>query len=134
MLKTKIREHHAKNLEEKGESKSKMQYYMDGKNKIYLNKRTEYMRKLTRNQVSNIFKARTRMLKVKLNYKNAYREHKCRICGNEDESQKHVLEQCQKLNEITTPITKEMIFSENITEITKTAKLIQERVNALESN
>ncbi len=42
------------------------------------------MDKLTRNQSSIIFQTRTRMLKVKENYKNKYKTHmKCPACGQQ---------------------------------------------------
>ena len=75
------------NLENKlkatAETKSKMKYYMEGKQTWAVGERAKYISKLTRNQASIIFKARTRMLKVKSNYKNGYKDLKCRICGNE---------------------------------------------------
>ena len=38
------------------------------------------MNELNRKQVSLIFKARTRMLKIKANYKNGNTDQKCRAC------------------------------------------------------
>ena len=55
------------------------------------------MNKLTRNQASTIFRARTRMLKVKTNFKNGHTNLKCRMCGKQEETQKHVLEECEAL-------------------------------------
>ena len=86
-------------------------------------KRAEYMSKMTRNQVSTIIKARTRMLKVKMNYKNGYTEHNCRLCGKDDESQTHILENCEKLTTITPAITQEMIFNENTDELLELVKI-----------
>ena len=114
------------------QDKSKMKYYMDGKKHWEPQKPAEYMNKLNRNQVSCIFKARTRMLNVKSNFKNGHQEHKCRACKQKEETQTHVLEECHKLNDKHQKITKEMIFSENIEELRKTAKAIQERIEKLE--
>ena len=57
------------------------------------------MNQLTRKQVSTIFKARTRMLPIKNNYKTAYITNKeCRACGTEEETQNHVLQNCKELH------------------------------------
>ena len=74
--------------------KSKMTYYLEGKNGWQPGKRAQYMNELTRKQTSLIFKARTRMLKIKGNYKNGYTNLTCRLCGKEEESQPHILEEC----------------------------------------
>ena len=115
-------------------NKSKMQYYMEGKQTWKAGVRAKYIDELTRNQVSTIFKARTRMLKVKSNYKNGYKDLKCRICGNEEETQKHVMEDCVTLNTEFKTITKEMIFQDNVKELKEVAKMIEERINKLESH
>ncbi len=60
--------------------------------------RAHYMSKLTRNQVSILFKARTRMLDVKNNFRNKYRDEVCRGCGTTTETQKHVMEECPILH------------------------------------
>ncbi len=52
-----------------GKDKSKVQYLLEGKPEWKPRKRPEYINKLTRNQVSLVFQARTRMIKVKENYK-----------------------------------------------------------------
>ena len=45
-----------------------------------------------------IFKLRTQMTNVKMNFKGIYENFQCEICFDEDESQQHILE-CRKLNE-----------------------------------
>ena len=56
------------------------------------------MKKLTRKQESTIFKTRTRMLKVKGNYKNGFPDLTCRACKKEDETQAHILYECDSLH------------------------------------
>ena len=106
---------------------------MEGKQTWAVGERAKYISKLTRNQASIIFKARTRMLKVKSNYKNGYKDLKCRICGNEEESQKHIMEDCVTLNTEYKVITKEMIFQEEVKELREVAKIIEGRMDKLES-
>lgn len=52
-----------------GENKSKVQYLIQNKQAWIPGASTEYMRRLTRNEASPIFKARTRMLSVKNNFR-----------------------------------------------------------------
>ena len=136
-LKNTIQKRMKRNLEDKlkasAETKSKMKYYMDGKQTWKVGERAKYISKLTRNQVSTIFKARTRMLKIKSNYKNGYKDLKCRICNNEEESQKHVMEDCVILNAEFKVITKDMIFEEDVNKLREVAKLIEDRMNKMES-
>ena len=74
------------------------------------------MQKLTRMQVSIIFKARTRMMKTKDNFKGKFTDKKCRFCGKQDETQRHILEECAKNMPQTTNLTvmHKEIFSENL--------------------
>ena len=56
------------------------------------------MYKLTRKQVSTIFKARTRMTKIKGNYKNEFPDQTCRACKTHPETHAHALYECETLN------------------------------------
>ena len=118
-------------LKKNAETKSKMKYYIDGKQTWKVGQRAKYISRLTRNQVSIIFKARTRMLKVKSNYKNGYKDLKCRICGNEEESQKHIMEECETLNREFKVITKEMIFQEDLEGLKEVARNINNRMKKM---
>ena len=123
--------HMNQNLTKTALSKSKMQHYKSGIQQRKPGKRAMYMSKLTRNQASVIFKARTRMLKVKDNYRNGHRNLLCRLCGKTEETQMHILEECLALNEIPV-INKETIFEENL-EILKDAVInIEKRMEITE--
>merc|ERR1711895_59565 len=91
------------------EGRSKLNFFLDGKTSWTAEVPAIYMTKLTRKQASTIFKARIRMTKVKGNYKNLFPNLRCRACKEEQETQKHVLQDCKTLqnnnlepNEITT--------------------------------
>ena len=47
-----------------------------------------------------IFKLRTQMTNVKMNFRGIYENFQCETCFEEDESQQHIME-CRKLNEIS---------------------------------
>ena len=80
------------------EERSKLKFFLDGKISWIAEQPAEYMVKLTRKQASTIFKARTRMIKVKANYKNEYPDQTCRACKIEIETQQHALNECAVLN------------------------------------
>ena len=132
IIKNKIKSDFKNRIDQESLEKSKMKYYLEGKKQWEPSKAAEYTKVLSRNQVSQIFKARTRMLNVKANYKNGNRDLKCRVCKNAEETQGHILEECLKINEKCQKVTKEMIFDENTEELRKTAKIIQERMEVLE--
>ena len=103
-----------KKIETDGAAKSKIKHLTENSN-WEPGKRREYLNKLTRNQSSTIFKARTRMLMVKSNYKTKYQNNLfCRACGKEEETQNHVLEECQNLHQTNgTKVTINDIFSQD---------------------
>ena len=132
-LQQKARKMLKEKLEETAKDKSKMAYYYEGKNNWNTGNRSEYMKQLSRNQASIIFKARTRMLKIKGNYKNGNESLKCSICKDKEETQGHILEECEKINEIAPKVTKEMIFSEEIEMLKEVAQKIERRIGILEN-
>ncbi len=72
--------------------------------------------KMTWNQTSGvIFKWRTRMLKIKSNYKNEYKNKKCRTYKTMPDIQRHKVGECESLHQDnTTNITKDDVFQEEI--------------------
>ena len=128
-LKTNMKFH--QQIIKQAENKSKMQFYLEGKKTWKVNKRAEYMNALTRNQVSTIFKARTRMLDIKDNFKGKYTDQTCRKCRIEVETQDHVLKECQVINQNYDPVTKEMIFDENPNNLKIVEKMIRRRMDTL---
>ena len=78
--------------------KSKLKFFLDGKYFWTPEQPADYMECLNRKETSTIFKARTRMIKVKGNYKNGYQSHLCRACKHALETQSHVLYECQELH------------------------------------
>ena len=131
-LQQKTGDYFYKELTKNAQGKSKMEYYLSGKQHWKVKERSSYMNKLTRNQVSTIFKARSRMLKVKCNYKNGYKDLTCRACGLKEETQTHVLEECTKINEGEQQVTKEMIFTEDTKKLQEISKLIDKRIEVVE--
>ena len=114
------------------EGKSKTDFFNNNKQEWKPGKPAKYMTELTRKQTSTIYKARTRMTKVKANYKNGHPDLKCRICGQAEETQGHVLEECSTLhsnpdNQIKT----EQIFDEHTDTLKNIAIKIQETLEKL---
>ncbi len=119
-------EYFKKTIEKEGKDKSKIQYLEEGKSEWKPGERPKYMYKLTRNQVSIIFQARTRIIKVKENYENGQRNLICRVCRKEVETQQHILEECVELHEDgTTKVTKDDIFKEGVYHLKEIANKLQ---------
>ena len=135
-VRKKARESMKQKLIKNSENKSKMMHYIEGKQELKVGTRANYMNELTRNQASTIFKARTRMTKVRANYKNGNDglDLNCRLCKKEEETQKHVLEECEELNTKYDKATMNMIFSENTKELKETSKIIEKRIQELEES
>ena len=102
--------------------KSKMTYFLDNKSSWQAGKRAQYMNELTRKQASLIFRARSRMIKVKGNYKNGHQNLTCRLCGIPEESQTHILEECQVMHpDESNKVSKHQLFSEDTDALRLTA-------------
>ena len=108
------------------EGRSKMEHFMEGKGEWKVEETAEYMNKLTRKQASTIFRARTRMIKVKGNYKNGYPDLKCRACKNSNETQNHAIAECPVIhtNGLQPSRTVDP-FSENLNVLKETARNIE---------
>ena len=92
------------------------------------------MEKLTRQKSSIIFQARTRMLKVKNNYKGKHANLNCRACGQAIETQNHILNECQKIHTTEETKVKEChIFGEDCTELTIIAGKVTQIMTSLEN-
>ena len=75
------------------------------------------------------------MLHVKNNYKNKYKNNlMCRACGQEEETQNHILAECLKIHTYEhSKVTQEMIFTEDTTDLKNTAQRIKETLKRLEN-
>ena len=85
------------------------------------------MNRLTRKQASIVFKTRTRMIKVKGNYKNGYTDLTCRACKGVQETQNHALTECKALHPYEPPTSNEyQPFSADLNILKETAKTVEE--------
>ena len=90
------------------------------------------MEKMHINNAKNIIKYRTRMVNVKCNYKNKYKNLICRWCNSDKETQKHILEECDNFPVTRNNIKEEDIFDEdyrNLYDISKTLELIYKELD-----
>ena len=90
------------------------------------------MEELSCREAKNILLFRTRMMKVKDNYKNNYNDLKCRWCGIRDETQKHIIEECEEFPVDRKSIKIKNIFEEDIKSLHPICKILQEVYNELE--
>ena len=66
--------------------KSKVKHILDNTQTWGAGKWKKYMNTINRIEASTIFKSRARMLDIKNNYNNKYKDMKCRACGEIDET------------------------------------------------
>ena len=85
-------------MSENPDNKTKLEFYLENKGEWEPGIAAEYMKSLTRKPVSTIFRARTRMTKVKGNYKNGHRDLTCRACKSKPETHQHVLYECETIH------------------------------------
>ena len=113
--------------------KSKVRHLLEGKTEWEAGVRPKYMNELSREKASIIFKARTRMIDIKNNFRNKYNDLTCRACGEETEAQEHVLENCPSIH--TTEDSKvrhQDLFNESPEELRNTARKIREVLEKIE--
>ncbi len=117
------------------QDKSKIKHLLDGTGDWKPSHRKPYLNRLTRNEASTIFKTRTRMIEAKANYKNKYKNNMtCRACGQETETQKHILQECTALHQTDeSKVTQIDIFTEDIIKLKKTSRKINATLNKLSS-
>ena len=96
-------------------------------------KRPQYMKQLTRNQASLIFKTRSRMLRIKDNYKKEFPNQTCRACDQQPETQHHILVECNTIHRGDhLKVQMKEVFDEHVPHLKKTAKKIEDIMNTLE--
>ena len=62
------------------------EFYLENERNPQAGRRTKFLDHLNRIYASLIFRARTRMLKVKHNFRNVFQDTKCRLRGTEEET------------------------------------------------
>jgi len=123
-IKNKITQKFRERMRTNGKEKSKVQHHIS-RQIHYPDKKPRYISNLNRQETSLIFRARTRMLDMKENYKNKYTDQKCRKCQNAPESQKHILEECEVIHQTDLTKAREYeIHSNSLTLNKKAAKNI----------
>ena len=122
-------------IEKDAEEKSKVKHLRDGQPQWEPGEMKTYLHKTPRTVASTIFQARSRMIKVKSNYKNKYKNNlTCRACGLTEETQSHILEDCPKLHPTNAnKVTQNMIFDHDPIQLIQTAHLIQTNMTILDS-
>ena len=135
IIQGKILDDYKERIDKEAAQKSKVQYNLQGRNYRWKpGKIPEYMQELTRNQVSTIFKARTRMTDIKANYKKKYPNQICRACNTEEETQEHVFEKCTNLHpEEQTKVRKEEIFEEDPSKLKNLVRKINQIMEKLKT-
>ena len=137
-VKEKIKEAFKNHIDRSGAEKSKIKHLMNTRsNQWEPGKPANYIIQLTRQQASIIFKARTRMLPVKNNYKGKYKQRTekitCRACKMTEETQDHILNECHILHQDkSTKVSLEDLKTEETEQLKKTSQRIMNTMKKLE--
>ena len=137
IINSKTRIRNLLDMMEKANSKSKVAHLTTHRDKTNITKVPSYINILTRRETSWIFKARSRMLEVKNNFRGMHSNLTCRGCGKTDETQIHVMTECECLHENnSTKVEIDELFDETagINELQNTANKIKKIMERLKKS
>ena len=88
--------------------------------------------KITIEERQLIFKMRSEVTHIKMNYKGMYENFQCEVCNEEDETQEHILK-CKILNkEESENVEYSKIKNGNIIEMVKIARMFKKNLGISE--
>ena len=125
MVRNRLENYQTHKIYKAAENKSKVRDYICYQRRYDTKNKPNYINNLSRNDCSNIFTTRARMIHVKGNYKNKHTDMKCRWCTTEPETQKHIITKCPAFKEITNGLTYDDLYANDITTITKTKQTMR---------
>ena len=134
ILKKKIETNLLEKLEQKKKLHSKVSHIQHGvlKMQTYL-KPTRT--KISKEERQNIFKLRSRVTDVKMNYKRKYENLTCKACKEEEETQEHILE-CKEIEKeepsIKSKLEFETIFKGSIEDKAYIARIFEKKMRIRE--
>ena len=132
--KKKIETNALEKLEQKKKLHSKVNHIQHG----VLNMQT-YLKptrtKITKEERQNIFKLRSRVTEVKMNYKRKYEDLTCKACKKEEETQEHILE-CEEIEKkepsLKSKLKLEVIFKGSIEDKAYIARMFEKKMKLRE--
>ena len=120
-LSKKIREQ----VKEVADKKSKENHIIQHKNQEKMIETPAYINYLTRKDCMNIFSIRSRIVKLKANFKKAFTDTTCRWCENSEETQEHIFTKCPKFTKITKSLDYTKIMTNTQNHLRKEAKTVE---------
>ena len=134
IVRTKVHNKFIEKMEASGRDKSMVRHLIDAKDEEWSpGKPSQYIMEMTRKQASIIFKTKTRMLGVKNNFRNKTDDLKCRACKVSDETQAHVLKECQAIHHNDSlKVNKEDLSTKDIKTLKQVSSKIEKIMTILE--
>ena len=127
-----IKQARKRELLEEVQHKSKVKHWYEMRGEAMPENRPQYMNKLTRKQCNAIIKTRARMLPTKTNQRSDSQDTTCRICGNQEETQVHVLKECEaRQTRLSTDNQYEDIFKDS--DIEKLRKIANDIIDIMKT-
>ena len=106
-------------------TKSKVRNLITYKQRKDTTERAKYLSLLNRTNSTHIFRVRSRMIKVKGNYKAMHTNMNCRWCDNKEETQQHILTECPPFKNITRGTEYNRYFEEDTDNYLELATIIK---------
>ena len=76
-----------------------------------------------------IFKLRSRVTNVRMNFKGMHEEWTCQVCQEDNETQEHIVQECKKINvNDLEKIEYEKIYHGNVEEMLKIARKFKRNI------
>ena len=129
----KLKEYQINKIYKAAETKSKVRDYICYKTRATVTAKPRYIDNLNRKECSNIFNTRARMIKIKGNYKNKYTDLSCRWCGEDEETQPHILKYCPAFKHLTGK-QHEIYYCDDKESTKSTADILQLVIEKLEEH
>ena len=132
-ISNKLKEHQINKIYKAAEEKSKVRDYVCNKTRKTITERPAYMTRLQRKACTNIFNTRARMIKVKGNYKNNHTDMKCRWCKKKEETQIHILTECNGFKDLTSNTEQEIYYQDDHDSTIKSAEIMGKIIGRIEA-
>ena len=130
-IKAKIEQKLLAEINQQAENKSKVKHMIENTPERTKLTMAPYMRELSRRECRNIFLVRSRMAKVKTNYKGAHSNLLCRWCKKVEETQTHIFQECENLKEAQN-CNYENIFQNEVSTLRNTTQALENIMKYLE--
>ena len=103
-IKMRIEQKLVNDIKDRSKEKTKLKEILEGNKSTTKIETPKYIETLSRRDCSNLFRTRTKMIKIKDNFRGAHSDLTCRWCREKPETQEHIFTECEPLRKYTIDI------------------------------